>query len=108
MTRTTTHTKDVQAGYFRAYIVQPRKEKHRPSRRVQRMLSRRKNLASVARGFLTFIKGVYAASILYALAAAASIVEAGHLDTVSTVKAVIFAVWVAVPAAIKIGGARNA
>jgi hypothetical protein len=108
MTRTTTHTKDVQAGYFRAYIVQPRKEKHRPSRRVQRMLSRRKNLASVARGFWTFLKGVYAASILYALAAAASIVEAGHLDTVSTVKAVIFAVWVAVPAAIKIGGARHA
>ena len=108
MTRTTTHTKDVQAGYFRAYIVQPRKEKHRPSRRVQRMLSRRKNLASVARGFWTFLKGVYAASILYALAAAASIVEAGHLDTVSTVKAVIFAVWVAVPVAVKLGGARHA
>lgn len=108
MTRTTTHTKDVQAGYFRAYIVQPRKEKHRPSRRVQRMLSRRRSLAAVARGFWTFLKGVYAASILYALAASASIVEAGHLDTVSTVKAVIFAVWVAVPAAIKIGGARHA
>lgn len=108
MTRTTTHTKDVQAGYFRAYIIQPKKETHKPSRRVQRMLSRRRSLASVGRGFWTVLKGAYAASILYALAAAASIVEAGHLDTVSTVKAVIFAVWVAVPAAVKIGGARHA
>ena len=108
MSRTITHTKDVRSGYIRAYIVQPKKENHKPSRRVQRMLSRRRSLATVGRGFLTFIKGIYAASILYALAAAASLVEAGNMTTASTVKAVIFAVWVAVPVAVKLGGARNA
>ena len=108
MSRTITHTKDVRSGYIRAYIVQPKKENHKPSRRVQRMLSSRRSLVTVGRGFLTLIKGVYAASILYALAAAASLVEAGNMDTTSTIKAVIFAVWVAVPVAVKLGGARHA
>lgn len=107
MTKINTHTRDVEAGCMRAYIVQPRKERHKPSRRVRRMLARKKGLAAIGSGLLVALKGVYAASILYAMVVAASLLEAGNMDTVNIARTVVAIIWVAVPAAVKIGGARR-
>jgi len=107
MTQTTLHARDVDAGYFRAYIVQPRKTTHTPSRRVRRMLSRKRTLATIAAGLKTAVKGVYAASVLFALIGTASLIEAGSIGALNLGRIVAGMIWVAVPVAIKIGGALH-
>lgn len=107
MTTTKLHAKDVNAGYFRAYLVQPRTVTRKPSRRVRRMLSRKRTLATIAVGLKTAVKGVYAASVLFALIGTASLLEAGSVGALNLGRIVAGMIWVAVPVAIKIGGALH-
>ena len=107
MTTTKLHAKDVNAGYFRAYLVQPRTVTRKPSRRVRRMLSRRRTLATIGAGLKTAVKGVYAASVLFALIGTASLLEAGSIGALNLGRIVAGMIWVAVPVAIKIGGALH-
>lgn len=107
MTTTKLHAKDVNAGYFRAYLVQPRTVTRKPSRRVRRMLSRKRTLATIGAGLKTAVKGVYAASVLFALIGTASLIEAGSIGALNLGRIVAGMIWVAVPVAIKIGGALH-
>lgn len=104
MTTTKLHAKDVNAGYFRAYLVQPRTVTRKPSRRVRRMLSRKRTLATIGAGLKTAVKGVYAASVLFALIGTASLLEAGSIGALNLGRIVAGMIWVAVPVALKIGG----
>lgn len=107
MTTTKLHAKDVNAGYFRAYLVQPCTVTRKPSRRVRRMLSRKRTLATIGAGLKTAVKGVYAASVLFALIGTASLLEAGSIGALNLGRIVAGMIWVAVPVAIKIGGALH-
>lgn len=94
------NAQDVESGVLRAYIVTKEEVVRKPSRRVRKMLSRKKRLASLARAVFTGIKGAYICSVVLAMTTAANLLDA-H-STLDIGRLVACLIWVAVPVSIYI------
>ena len=89
------NAKDVESGMIRAYIVQKQEVTRRPTRRVRKMLSRRKRIRDIGYALATVVKGAYVASVILAMTTAMSLLEAGNIVDIGRLVACL--IWVAVP-----------
>lgn len=100
-TKVVINTKDTEGGFLKAYLVQPKTVTYRPSQkhreRVKKVIRKRK-----VKGFFSVLaKGVYLASLLYAVAVVASLINTGLSDGAGLARLIVGVLWMATPLTIR-------